>query len=69
MLRPSMRALAAHLLDVVRRGDAFKAVEVKTDVDGRTCMGLRNRSAIMELAEDLDTLDRIGSEAGALQST
>jgi hypothetical protein len=67
VLRPSMRALADRLLDVVRRGDAFETVEVKTDVNGRTYMSLHNRFAVMELEEDLDTLDRIGPQAGALQ--
>lgn len=69
VLRPSMRTLADRLLDVIRRGDAFEAVETKTDVDGRTYMSLHNRFAVMELEEDLDTLDRIGPKTGSITST
>lgn len=63
-LRPEDRALAERLRDVIARGDAFQSVEVKRDVNGKTYMSAFNRFSVVELAEDLDTLDRIGPLAG-----
>lgn len=64
-LRPEMATDAARLRDVILRGDAYEAVTVATDVNGRTYMSAFPRFAVMELGEDLDTLDRIGPRAGA----
>lgn len=64
-LRPGDRALAERLRDVIARGDAFQSVEVKTDIGGGTYMSANNRFSVVELAEDLDMLDRIGPHAGA----
>lgn len=63
-LRPEMADDAARLRDVILRGDAYEAVTVETDVNGRTYMFAVPRFAVMELAADLDTLDRIGPRAG-----
>lgn len=64
-LRPEERALAKRLRDVIARGDAFEHVEVKTDINGQTYMSVHNRFSVVELDEDLDTLDHIGPRAGA----
>ena len=63
-LRPTMKADAIRLRDLILRGDAYEGVEVKTDVTGKTYMSVIPRFAVMELAEDLDMLDRIGPRAG-----
>lgn len=64
-LRRTDRALAERLRDVIARGDAYENVEIRTDNDGRTYVSVANRFSVVELAQDLDTLDRIGPRAGA----
>lgn len=66
-LRPSDRALAERLRDVILRGDAYGEVRTLTDIDGRTYISADHRFSVMELAEDLDMLDRIGPLAGTDQ--
>ena len=64
-LRPSDRALAERLRDAILRGDAYGEVETRTDATGRTYVSAEHRFSAVELAQDLDTLDRIGPLAGS----
>lgn len=63
--RPQDQALAERLRDIILRGDAYSSAIVEIDSNGHTYVSARNRFTMMELAEDLDTLDRICPITGA----